>query len=44
MFDAPDLEEVNAIASDPDTEHVVLVPGADAVTSASSQLLDKLCL
>ena len=43
VYDAPDLGEVNGIASDPDSEHVVLVPDADSVEGAANQILDWLC-
>ena len=43
VYNAPGMGEVNGIASDPDNEHVVMVPDADAVQQAASHLLDLLC-
>ena len=40
---APDMGEVNEIASDPDSTHVVLVPDVSSVPRAAGQLLDRLC-
>ena len=43
VFNAPDMGEVNEIASDPDSEFVVMVPDSNAIASAASTLLDRLC-
>ena len=43
IYDAPDLGEVNGIASDPDSEHVVLVPDEASIADAARILLDQLC-
>ena len=41
--ETPNYSEVNGIASDPDSSHVIAVPDANSVTSAANVLLDRLC-
>ena len=43
ISDAPDNGEVDGIADQPASEHVVFVPDAASVEGAASDLLDLLC-
>ena len=41
--DNPDMEEVNGIASDPDSQHVVRVRTPNGVSDGARALLDQIC-
>ena len=43
LTDQPDMNEINTIASDPDSDHVVRVRNEGEVQNGARILLDRLC-
>ena len=37
------MREINDIASDPDSDYVVLLPSAKDIPQAAEELMEKLC-